>query len=87
MQMLDRLLKQSLTVKIFIGMGAGFLCGIFFGEDCRHIAIIGKIFIKLVQMPVIPYIVLSLMVGISNVSSTKTGGIFRYLICVVGSLM
>ena len=58
----------SLSTKILIGMGAGFVCGIFFGEYCGFLQIIGDGFIKLLQMTILPYIVVSLISGLGGLT-------------------
>ncbi len=65
--------KLSLSAYIVLGMILGALCGIFFGELCRPLEVIGKAFIKLLQMAVLPYIVVSLIHGIGNLSRSEAG--------------
>jgi Na+/H+-dicarboxylate symporter len=59
---------RNLTTMILIGLAAGIGCGIFFGEYCRHLAIIGDVFVGLLQMPVLPYIVVSLVGNLGHLS-------------------
>ncbi len=60
--------RLSLSKTILLGLVLGVLCGIFFGEYCKGLAVIGHAFIKLLQMTILPYIVLSLIVGIGSLS-------------------
>lgn len=60
--------RLSLSKTILLGLVLGVLCGIFFGEHCKGLAVIGHAFIKLLQMTILPYIVLSLIVGIGSLS-------------------
>ena len=53
-------LHLSLSAWIFIGLGLGVLFGLFFGELCRPLNFVGKAFIKLLQMGVLPYMVVTL---------------------------
>ena len=46
----------------------GLACGIFFGEYCEFLQIIGDAFIKLLQMTILPYIVVSLILGIGSLT-------------------
>jgi Na+/H+-dicarboxylate symporter len=51
--------KLSLSAQILIGMSLGLVVGIFFGEYCAFLQIIGDAFIKLLQMTILPYIRIS----------------------------
>ena len=59
---------MSLSTKIFLGLGLGILTGVFFGEMAGSLQIIGDAFIRLLQMAVLPYIVLSLIGGLGRLS-------------------
>lgn len=63
-----RLAKLSLSTYIFLGLILGAVCGLFFGEMCRSLDFIGKAFIMLLQMAVLPFIVVSLIHGIGSLS-------------------
>ena len=58
--------KLSLSAKIMIGMGLGLVAGMFFGEYCGFLEIIGDAFIKLLQMTILPYITVSMILGIGG---------------------
>jgi Na+/H+-dicarboxylate symporter len=60
--------RLSLSTGILIGMILGLSCGIFFGEYCGFLQIIGDAFIKLLQMTILPYIVVSLILGIGSLT-------------------
>ena len=51
-----------------IGMFLGLVAGIFFGEYCAFLEIIGNAFIKLLQMTILPYITVSLILGIGGLT-------------------
>jgi len=57
---------MSLTTKIIIGFILGLVAGLFFGELVEPITIVGEVFIMLLQMPVLPYVFLSLIIGIGG---------------------
>jgi hypothetical protein len=61
-------IRPSLSTMILIGMGLGIACGIFLGEYCGFLSIIGDAFIQLLQMTILPYIVASLILGIGGLS-------------------
>lgn len=56
-----RRFRLSLSTWIFISLGLGIGCGLFFGEACRRLDFIGDGFIRLLQMTILPYIVVSLV--------------------------
>lgn len=68
--MFSRLSRLSLSAWIFIGLGFGVFCGIFFGELCAPLGFVGKAFIKLLQMGVLPYMVISLIHGVGSLSQS-----------------
>jgi len=82
--------RLSLSTSIFIGMGLGIACGIFFGEYCHFLNLVGGIFIGLLQMSILPYIMVALIVGIGSLTIDKAkllgakGGIWLMLIWVIG---
>ena len=61
--------RFSLSTYILIGLLLGIFCGLFFGEYCAGLQIIGDAFIKLLQMSILPYIVVSIIAGIANLPS------------------
>ena len=54
---------MSLSGRIFVGLGAGIFTGLFFGELVADLKLIGDVFVKLLQITVLPYIVVSLIAG------------------------
>ena len=54
-------LKNSLSSQILLGLVLGIAVGLFFGEMASWLAFLGDIFLRLFQMPVIPYIIVSLI--------------------------
>jgi Na+/H+-dicarboxylate symporter len=68
--MLRRLSRIFLSTWIFIGLGLGLFVGLFFGELCRPLNFIGKAFLRLLQMAVLPYMVVSLIHGVGSLSPT-----------------
>ena len=63
--------KLSLSAKIIIGMVLGFAAGIFFGEYCAFLQIIGDAFIKLLQITILPYITVSMILGIGGLTTNQ----------------
>jgi Na+/H+-dicarboxylate symporter/ABC-type amino acid transport substrate-binding protein len=54
---------MGLSARIFTGLAAGLLTGLFFGELVADLKIVGDIFVKLLQITVLPYIIVSLIAG------------------------
>ena len=71
----------SLSTQILIGLTLGLFAGLFFGDKASALAIVGKAYIGLIQMSILPYMVVSLMLGIGSLSYEKasklaiTGGV------------
>ncbi len=59
---------MTLERKIVIGLAAGVVCGLFFGEICGSLSIVGDAYIALMQMTVLPYIILALVVNIGSLT-------------------
>ena len=57
---------MSLSSRILTGLVAGVLSGIFFGEPMGSLAVFGDAFIRLLQMTVLPYVVVSLIAGLGH---------------------
>lgn len=53
---------------ILVGMAAGVFVGLFFGEMSLRIKFIGDAFINLLQMTILPYVIVSLMLGFGSLS-------------------
>jgi len=85
--------RLSLSTMILIGLGLGIACGIFFGEYCSFLSIIGDAFIQLLQMTILPYIIASLILGIGGLSYKQAkilalrGGIVMLLFWAISFTM
>jgi Na+/H+-dicarboxylate symporter len=60
--------------KIFIGLALGILAGVVFGEQIQLFQPVGKAFIKLIKMIVIPLVFSSLLVGTASINNIKKLG-------------
>ena len=60
--------RINLSTMILLGLLAGIASGIFFGDWCEPLGIIGDAFIGLLRMCVLPYIVLSLVSNLAKLS-------------------
>ena len=75
--------RLGLSGSILLGFVLGIFCGLFFGEYCAGLKIFGDAFIKLLQMSILPYIVISLIVGIGRLSYQEA----KVLAIKAGSLL
>ena len=69
-------IRLSLSNQIFIGLVLGILVGLFFGEMAAWLNILGEAFLRLFQMPVIPYIVISLIGSLGRLNYQEAKSIF-----------
>ena len=60
--------------KIFIGLALGILAGMVFGEQIQIFQPVGKAFIKLIKMIVIPLVFSSILVGTASMNNIKKLG-------------
>lgn len=60
--------KMSMSTMVLLSFAIGIIFGLFFGELMSPIAFIGDAFIKLLQMTIIPYIMVSLISSLGNLS-------------------
>jgi len=67
--MIDYLKNTSLTFRIITGLVLGVLTGLFFGEDAAGLNLIADIWIGLMQMTILPYVIVSLIVGLGQLDS------------------
>src|SRR5215510_11566678 len=58
----------SISSQVVLALLLGVVVGLFFGEQIAPFQSVGKAFILLLQMTVLPYIVLSLMSGLGNLT-------------------
>ncbi|MCM8534267.1 MAG: cation:dicarboxylase symporter family transporter [Lentisphaeraceae bacterium] len=63
--------KMALSTKIFIGLGLGLVVGLFFGEKAAWLSYVGMGFIKILQMTILPYIMVSIIKGIGGLSAEQ----------------
>ena len=57
--------------KVTIGLVAGVLVGMIWGEDASYLKPIGDIFIRLIKMIIIPLIYLSIVMGMTSITDTS----------------
>ena len=80
MEQIDIVKKKphlSLSSFILIGFALGISCGLFLGEYCAPLEVIGGAFIGLLQMTVLPYIILSLLKGLGQLAYQEAGSLAK----------
>jgi Na+/H+-dicarboxylate symporter len=75
--------RMSLSTQVLVGLVLGLLAGVVFGEHTAPLQDIGKAFILLLQMPVLPYITLSLITGLGQLNYQQV----KMLALKAGSLL
>jgi proton glutamate symport protein len=84
-----RRFHPGLAERVLIGLVLGIAAGIFFGEMAAPLETVGDAFIKLLQVAVIPYIVVSLITALGRLTlddakklGLKAGGVLLVLWCI-----
>jgi len=67
-------LRQSLALQIFLGMALGILVGGIFGKDVQGLKMLGDIFLRLLQMLVVPFVFTVLLTGTASIGNPKDLG-------------
>jgi Na+/H+-dicarboxylate symporter/ABC-type amino acid transport substrate-binding protein len=65
----ERLRRMSLSARILLGLGLGVVAGLFFGEPASVLQPVADIYIRLMQMTVLPYLVLALVIGFGQLEA------------------
>ncbi len=63
--------KLTMSSQILIGMVLGIILGVVFGEYCGFFQIIGDGFIRLLQITILPYITVSMILGIGGLTADQ----------------
>jgi len=66
--------KLKLHTKILVGLCLGIVVGLIFGEKAAAIEPVGKIFLRLITLIVVPLVFVSLMIGTASVGDIKKVG-------------
>ena len=85
--------NKWLSFRIVTGLCLGILAGLFFGESVISIQWIGDVWIRLMQMAVLPYVVVSLISGIGSLDKSLArslairGGLLLLLFWIISALI
>ena len=66
-----RRFRLKLSTSIMLGLALGVACGIFFGPSCAWLGFVGRAYIGLLQMSILPYMMVSLIGGIGSLVAAK----------------
>lgn len=69
--------KGNLPLQIFFGMILGIFSGLFLGDLAAPLEKLGKAFIMLLKMPILPYMSLSLVHAIGSLSPKEAGSLLK----------
>ncbi|MDD3155403.1 MAG: cation:dicarboxylase symporter family transporter [Victivallaceae bacterium] len=72
-----KLKSPSLMVWMFLSVVLGITTGLFFGESCRHLEIVGRAFIAIMQISVLPYIVVSLIQSFGTLEPSQAQSVAK----------
>lgn len=67
--------RFSLVQYIFASAFLGIIFGLYFGEKIAQLSFFGEMFIRLIQMTLIPYIVVSLIKGFASLTAKRVSGL------------
>jgi Na+/H+-dicarboxylate symporter/ABC-type amino acid transport substrate-binding protein len=81
-----KLTKLSFSNQVLLALCLGIFTGLFFGEKVAWMNAIGLTFIKLLQVSIIPYIVLSLVTGLGSLSYEQSKEIAKKFTLILLSL-
>lgn len=69
--------SQSLSVRIVVGLALGVFIGLFFGEGAAVLQPVADVYIRLMQMTVLPYLVLALIIGLGQLNAEQARRLAR----------
>ena len=69
-------IKNTLSTQILLGLFLGVFVGLFLGEAASSFSFIGDIFLRCFQMPVIPYIIVSIIGSLGRLNYKDAKSIF-----------
>jgi Na+/H+-dicarboxylate symporter/ABC-type amino acid transport substrate-binding protein len=78
-----RVPNLSFAVKVFTSIIAGVICGLFFGEKAQILEPIGTIFIKLMQITVLPSIVIFVIAGLGSINQADAREFLKKVVSII----
>ncbi len=68
-KIINHIKRTSLSFRILLGLTLGILTGLFFGEKAAQLQWIADAWIRLMQMTVLPYVMMSLISGLGQMNA------------------
>ncbi len=68
-KIINHLKQSSLSYRIIVGLVLGVFTGLFFGEKAAQLQWLADAWIRLMQMTVLPYVMMSLIAGLGQMSA------------------
>ena len=75
--------KLSFTLLIFASIIAGVICGLFFGEKAQILRPIGTVFIKLMQITVLPSVLIFVIAGLGNINPADAREFLKKMVLII----
>ena len=69
---------MSLATQVILGLGLGILTGVFFGEEVAFLGTVGRGFVLLLRMGVLPFVAVSLMAGLGGLTPGSARTLARF---------
>jgi Na+/H+-dicarboxylate symporter len=85
--------RPGLGALVLTGLALGIVCGLFFGDMATVLNPIGRAYVRLLQMAIVPYITVSLIAGLGRLTPQQAsrialwGGLVLLLILIVGMVL
>lgn len=67
--------RPGLGTLVLLGFGLGIFCGLFFGEMATVLEGVGRAYVRLLQMAIVPYIAVSLIAGLGRLTPLQASKI------------
>ncbi len=68
---------MSLAYQVLVGLFLGIFAGIFVGPMAAPLGLVGKVYIRLLQMSILPYAVVSVVAGLGALAPAEAGKLAR----------
>lgn len=70
--------------RTILGLALGIFCGLFLGEIAGGLQVVGQLYIKLLQMTVLPYVMAAVILGIGRLDSSSAGTLGLRAVALIG---
>jgi Na+/H+-dicarboxylate symporter/ABC-type amino acid transport substrate-binding protein len=68
-RIVNHLKHSSLSTRILVALALGIIAGLFFGEKTLHLQWVADAWIRLMQMTVLPFVMMSLIAGLAQMNA------------------